>query len=252
MHAANKNVVVVVTGGGAVDMNSWLDRATAILQAWYPGQEAGTALAEILFGDVNPSGHLPVSFERRWDDNPVHDTYYPEAGAKQVIYKEGIFVGYRGYEHNGKKPLFPFGYGLSYTSFAYSNLSVVTGITKGGSNSFWFTEVAFDVTNTGKREGAEVAQVYVADKHSKLQRPAKELKGFVKVNLKPGEKRRIKLMLDERALSYYDVDSKQWHADPGQFEVLVGNSSDSIQIQGRLTLAKPATSAGIPEIPKKR
>jgi beta-glucosidase len=236
MGAANKNVVVVITAGGAVDMNSWLDRVPAVLQAWYPGQEGGTALAEILFGEVNPSGRLPVSFERRWEDNPVHDSYYPQGNARQVVYKEGVFVGYRGYERNGKKPLFPFGYGLSYTSFTYSNLSVVTGTTKGGSNSVWWAEVAFDVTNTGKREGAEVAQVYVSDKHSKLERPAKELKGFVKVNLKAGEKRRVKLMLDERALSYYDVSSKRWRAEPGQFEVLVGSSSENIQLQGRLTL----------------
>ncbi len=241
MSAANKNVVVVITAGGAVDMNSWLDRVPAVLQAWYPGQEGGTALAEILFGDVNPSGRLPISFERRWDDNPVHDSYYPQAGAKQVIYKEGVFVGYRGYEHSGKKPLFPFGHGLSYTSFTYDNLSIAPGTTKA-----WSAEVAFDVTNTGKREGAEVAQVYVSDKHSKLERPAKELKGFIKVNLKPGEKRRIKLMLDERALSYYDVGSKQWRADPGQFEVLVGSSSANIQLQGQLTFAETKTATAGP------
>src|SRR5216684_3028041 len=238
MGAINKNVVVVITAGGSVDMNRWIDRVPAVLQAWYPGQEGGTALAEILFGEVNPSGHLPVSFERRWEDNPVHDYYYPRAGAKRVLYKEGVFVGYRGYEHNGKKPLFPFGYGLSYTSFTYDNLSIVTGTTKA-----WSTEVAFDVTNTGKREGAEVAQVYVSDKHSKFERPAEELKGFVKVNLKPGEKRRVKVMLDERALSYYDVDSKQWRANPGQFEVLVGSSSESIQLQGRVTFSKPTAAA---------
>jgi beta-glucosidase len=251
MHAANKNIVVVITGGGAVDMNSWLDHVPAVLQAWYPGQEGGTALAEILFGEVNPSGRLPVSFERRWEDNPVHDTYYPEAGAKQVVYKEGVFIGYRGYEHSGKRPLFPFGFGLSYTTFTYSNLSVVTGTTKGG-NSPWWTEVAFDVTNTGKRKGAEVAQVYVADKHSKLERPAKELKSFVKVNLRPGEKRRVKLMLDERALSYYDVESKRWRAEPGQFEVLVGSSSENIQLKGRLTFAESTATAAGPVSSKNR
>ena len=100
MAAANKNTIVVMTSGGSVDMNAWLDRVPALVQAWYPGQEGGTALAEILFGDVNPSGRLPVTFERRWEDNPVHDSYYPEAGTKRVVYKEGLFVGYRGYEHN--------------------------------------------------------------------------------------------------------------------------------------------------------
>jgi beta-glucosidase len=168
----------------------------------------------------------------------VHDYYYPQAGDKQVLYKEGVFVGYRWYEHNGKKPLFPFGYGLSYTRFTYDNLSIADAKTKP-----WSTEVAFDVTNTGKREGAEVAQVYVSDKHSKLERPAEELKGFVKVNLKPGEKRRVKLMLDERALSYYDVDSKQWRASPGQFEVLVGSSSENIRLRGQLRYAGPGTAA---------
>lgn len=234
MEKANKNVIVVITGGGAVDMNSWLDATPAVLRAWYPGQEGGRALAEILFGEVNPSGHLPVSFERKWEDNPTHDTYYPAEGTKQVIYKEGIFVGYRGYEHNGKKPLFPFGYGLSYTSFTFSNLTVTQGTTKGGSNAVWWAEVAFDVANSGKRDGAEVAQVYLAEKNPKVERPAKELKGFAKVSLKAGEKRRVIIKLDERAFSYYDVDSKQWRADAGEFEVLVGNSSASIQLKGQL------------------
>ena len=243
MEAANKNVVVVITSGGAVDMRSFVDHVPAILQAWYPGQEGGTALAEILFGDVNPSGRLPVSFERQWEDNPVHDSYYPAAGTKRVVYKEGVFLGYRGYAHNGKKPLFPFGYGLSYTSFAYSNLSVAPGVTKGGSNNYWWSEIAFDVTNTGQREGAEVAQVYIADKHSKVERPPVELKGFVKVNLKAGEKRRVTLMLDKRALSYYDAGSRQWRSDPGDFQVLIGSSSENIQLRGWLTLAESATAA---------
>src|SRR5213078_1298840 len=163
--AANHNTIVVITSGGAVDMNGWLDRVPALIQAWYPGQEGGTALAEILFGDVNPSGRLPATFERRWEDNPVHDSYYPAAGTRRVAYKEGVFVGYRGYEHKGTKPLFPFGHGLSYTTFTYGNLSITQGITKGGSPEFLWAEVSFDVTNAGKRAGAEVAQVYVGDAH---------------------------------------------------------------------------------------
>ena len=238
MGKANKNVAIVITSGGAVDMNSWLDKVPAVLQAWYPGQEGGTALAEILFGQVNPSGRLPVSFERRWEESPTHDSYYPQDGTQRIVYKEGIFVGYRGYEHSGKKPLFPFGFGLSYTNFAYSNLSVTTGTTKGGSNSYWWAEVAFEVANTGNQDGAEVAQVYVADKHSKIERPVKELKGFAKVNLRAGEKQRVTLKLDRRALSYYDVQSKQWRVDPGDFEVLVGSSSEDIRLRGRLSLAE--------------
>ena len=238
MAAANKNTIVVMTLGGGVDMNAWLDRVPALIQAWYPGQEGGRALAEILFGDVNPSGRLPVTFERRWEDNPVHDSYYPEAGTKRVVYKEGLFVGYRGYEHNRTKPLFPFGFGLSYTSFTYSNLSIKP---MSNSESGPRYEVTFDVKNTGTREGADVAQIYVGDAHAKVSRPTKELKGFSKVILRPGETRKVLVVLDRRALSYYDVDAKQWRAEPGDYTVLVGRSSEQIELRGKLTLA---TSAG--------
>jgi len=234
MAAANKNTIVVMTSGGSVDMNAWLDRVPALVQAWYPGQEGGTALAEILFGDMNPSGRLPVTFERRWEDNPVHDSYYPEAGTKRVVYKEGVFVGYRGYEHNGTKPLFPFGFGLSYTTFSYSNLSIKQ---LSNSASGLRYEVSFDVKNTGTREGADVAQVYVGDTHTKVPRPAKELKGFFKLNLRPGETRKVSVILDSRALSYYDVNAKQWRATPGEFNVFVGRSSEQIELRGKLTFA---------------
>lgn len=234
MTAANKNTIVVMTSGGSVDMNAWLDRVPALVQAWYPGQEGGTALAEILFGDVNPSGRLPVTFERRWEDNPVHHSYYPEAGTKRVVYKEGVFVGYRGYERNRTKPLFPFGFGLSYTTFTYSNLSIKPVSNNQSGPRF---EVSFDVKNTGTREGADVAQVYVGDPQTKVPRPAKELKGFVKVSLRPGETKRVSVLLDRRALSYYDVNAKQWRAEPGDFNVLVGRSSEQIELRGKLTLA---------------
>jgi beta-glucosidase len=145
-----------------------------------------------------------------------------------VEYKEGVFVGYRGYEHNGTKPLFPFGYGLSYTTFAYRNLSVARA-----GNS---VAVAFDITNTGKREGDEVAQVYVGDKHANVPRPAKELKGFAKIHLRPGETRRVTVKLDRRSFSYYDVNLKQWHIDPGEFDILVGQSVEQIELRGKLAL----------------
>lgn len=226
--AINKNIVLLVTSGGAVEMTPWLDSVPAILQTWYPGQEGGTALAEILFGNVNPSGRLPVTFERRWEDNPVHESYYPSDGTKRVEYKEGVFVGYRGYEHNGTKPLFPFGYGLSYTTFAYRNLSVARA---GNSVS-----VSFNITNTGKREGDEVAQVYVGDKHANVPRPAKELKGFAKIHLRPGETRHVTVKLDRHSFSYYDVNLKQWHIDPGEFDILVGQSVEQIELRGKITL----------------
>jgi hypothetical protein len=237
MAAANKNTIVVTSGGG-VDMSAWADRVPALIEAWYPGQEGGTALAEILFGDVNPSGRLPVTFERRWEDNPAHDSYYPAAGTNRVGYKEGVFVGYRGYEHNHTKPLFPFGYGLSYTTFKYASLSVrpVSGAAAGADGALY--QVSFDVKNTGTREGADVAQVYVGDTHSKVARPSKELKGFTKISLRPGETRRVTVTLDRRAFSYYDAAAKRWRADPGDFDVLVGRSSEQIELRGKLSLAE--------------
>jgi beta-glucosidase len=242
MASANKNTIVVMTSGGSADMNTWVDRVPALLEAWYPGQEGGTALAEVLFGDVNPSGRLPITFERRWEDNPVHDSYYPDAGTKRVVYKEGVFVGYRGYEHSGTKPLFPFGSGLSYTTFQYSNLSIKAFVAvaskKGYSGPSY--EVSFDVKNAGTREGADVAQVYVGATQAKVPRPAKELKGFVKVSLRPGETKKVSVMLDTRAFSYYDVNTKEWRADPGVFDVLVGRSSEQIELRGKLTV----TAAG--------
>ncbi|HVF67010.1 MAG TPA: glycoside hydrolase family 3 C-terminal domain-containing protein [Pyrinomonadaceae bacterium] len=236
MAAANKNTVVVVTSGGGYDTSAWVDRVPALLQAWYPGQEGGTAFAEILLGDVNPSGRLPITFERRWEDNPAHDSYYPADGTVRVVYKEGVFVGYRGYEKNNTRPLFPFGHGLSYTTFKYSNLTVRPSPTGDGTSPAPLYEVSFDVTNTGAREGADVAQVYVGDTHSKAARPSKELKGFSKVNLKPGETRRVAVRLDARAFSYYDADAKNWRADPGDFDILVGRSSQQIELRGKATV----------------
>jgi beta-glucosidase len=245
MVAANKNTIVVVTSGGGVDASAWVERVPSLIEAWYPGQEGGTALAEILFGEVNPSGRLPVTFERRWEDNPVHDSYYPAPGTKRVVYREGVFMGYRGYEKNGKKPLFPFGYGLSYTKFKYGNLSIQPLNHRAAgeaSESGPLYNVSFDVKNTGDREGADVAQVYVSDTHARVPRPLKELKGFLKVSLRPGETRRVSVVLDERALSYYDADAKRWRAEPGDFDVLVGRSSEQIELRGKLRL--PAATAG--------
>jgi beta-glucosidase len=242
MAAANKNVIVLLTSGGNVDMNAWLERVPALVEVWYPGQEGGKAAAEILFGDVNPSGRLPATFERRWADNPAHDSYYPALGTNRVVYKEGVFVGYRGYEHDGTKPLFPFGYGLSYTAFKYANLAIKPAApgAKAEGLSAPLYEVSFDVTNTGAREGADVAQVYVSDPQSRVPRPPKELKGFARINLKPGETKTATVTLDSRAFSYYDVAGKQWRTDPTEYQILVGRSSDDIQLRGAVT---PSTVA---------
>jgi len=236
----------VVTSGGSVDMHEWVDRIPALIEAWYSGQEGGTALAQVLFGDANPSGRLPVSFEQRWEDNPVHDTYYPEPGAKQVTYAEGVFVGYRGYQHNGTKPLFPFGFGLSYTTFRYRNLSVrpvAAAVAKPASPGLAY-EVSFDVTNTGAREGADVAEVYVGEVHPSVPRPAKELKGIARVDLRAGETKRVNVVLDSRAFSYYDTGAHEWHVDSGRFAVFVGRSVDQTELQTTLDLTPSQAAAG--------
>ncbi|MCO4812853.1 MAG: glycoside hydrolase family 3 C-terminal domain-containing protein [Gammaproteobacteria bacterium] len=233
MTAANPQTVVVMTSGGAVDMTAWLDRVPALLQAWYPGQEGGTAIAEILFGAVNPSGRLPATFERHWEDNPSYDAYYPEPGTLKIHYKEGIFVGYRGFEAKRVEPLFPFGHGLSYTSFEYSKLSISPDRTHDGN-----IVVSFDLANTGSRAGADVAQVYVADSHSDVPRPPKELKGFAKVFLEPGETTRVSIELERRSFAYYDVAAKAWQVTPGTFGILIGRSSANIVLEGDVSFTK--------------
>jgi beta-glucosidase len=232
--SVNRNVVVVLTAGGNVDMTQWIEGVPALIDAFYPGQEGGRALARILFGEVNPSGKLPASYERRWEDNPTHNSYYAKPGEKRVVYSEGIFMGYRGFDRSATKPMFPFGYGLSYTTFAYSNLSVTP---KSGDDPDSVT-VAFDVTNTGPRAGAEVAEIYVGDSHAPVARPVKELKGFGKVFLQPGETKKVAVQLNRRSFSYYDVTSKQWTANPGDFTILVGSSSAKIELTGAFQLTK--------------
>jgi beta-glucosidase len=230
--SVNKNVVVVLNAGGNVDMSKWLDQVPAVLHAWYPGQEGGTALGQILFGDFSPSGKLPATFERRWEENPTFHSYYPQKGDKRVEYSEGIFMGYRGYEKAGTKPLFPFGYGLSYTTFTYSDLKIAPA----AKGSAALLAVSFNVKNTGSRQGAEIAEVYVGDSHAPLPRPAKELKGFAKVSLRPGESKQITVLLDRRAFSFYDAAKHDWAIAPGEFGILVGSSSADIRLQGKNVL----------------
>jgi beta-glucosidase len=244
MASLNPHAVVVLTSGGGVDMRDWIDQIPALVEGWYPGEEGGTALAEILFGDRNPSGRLPVTLERRWEDNPVHDNYYPAPGTEQVAYNEGVFVGYRGYEQSGTKPLFPFGYGLSYTAFRYQNLSVHP-LSSGVSNDPGFVyEVSFDVTNTGRREGADVAEVYLGEAHSQVPRPARELKGFARVNLGAGETERVRIRLDRRAFAYYDVTTHRWRVDPGSFTIFVGRSVDQIELRATVSVTPAEAAAG--------
>jgi beta-glucosidase len=238
--AANKKTVVAITSGGNVDVAPWIEHVPGLIEMWYPGEQGGTALAEILFGVVNPSGHLPATFEKGWQDNPTHANYYPEKGTVRVAYKEGIFVGYRGYEHNNVKPQFPFGFGLSYSSFKFSNLSVVPAATStvAPSGRPALYTVTFDVTNTGSRAGSEVAQVYVGEGKPSVPRPAKELKGFARVELAAGETKQVAISLDARAFAFYDVAAKHWQADAGSFSILVGDSSAETPLSASVTLPK--------------
>jgi beta-glucosidase len=182
---------------------------------------------------VNPSGKLPVTFDRNLEDSAVAHSYYADPPEnKKVRYSEGVFVGYRHYDKTKSKPAFPFGYGLSYTTFKYSNLSV----TPQSADLASPVVVGFDVTNSGARAGAEVAEVYVGEAHARVPRPVKELKGFSKVMLKPGETRHVQVSLDRRAFSYYDVEKKEWAAAPGEFAILVGGSSDNTPLRGSFVL----------------
>jgi beta-glucosidase len=235
--AVNPRAIVILQGGGNVEMFPWIDRVPSLLHAWYPGQEGGTALAEIITGAISPSGHLPVTFERRPQDNPTFGNYYPDPGdpslTPRVRYKEGIFVGYRGYEHNKIKPMFAFGYGLSYTTFAYRNLLVRS--TPNGTDGTIYM-VSFEVTNTGTRAGKVVPQLYIAPPETTVVRASKELRGFDKIELAPGETKRITLPLNSRAFTYYELTRNQWLAPVGDYGILVGSSSDSIELKGLIAL----------------
>jgi beta-glucosidase len=229
--AANKNTVVLITSGGAVDVNAWLGHVPALFETWYGGQAQGTALAQLLFGEYSPSGKLPVTFERRWEDNPAHDNYYPKAAEKRTEYKEGVFIGYRHFDKAAVKPQFPFGFGLSYTTFAYKNLTVSPAAASGDQP----VTVSFDVTNKGTRTGAEVAEVYVGEPHPSVPRPVKELKAFTKAQLNPGETRHISLTLDRRAFAFYNVKNHDWTVDAADFNVYVGSSSAQIVLTDKIT-----------------
>jgi beta-glucosidase len=247
--AVNKNTVLVLTGGGSVKTDPWIAGARGLIHTWYPGQEGGAALAKILFGEVSPSGKLPITWERGWEDAATYNSYYDPNLPKgkggdaphndgtargHVKYSEGVFLGYRHFDRNGTKPLFPFGYGLSYTKFDYSNLNITPSSVSRDAP----VTVTFNVKNTGARAGAEVAQVYVADGHAKVERPVKELKGFSKVYLKPGEITQVTVQLNRRSFSYFDPEKKQWTAAPGEFTILVGSSSQDVRASGKINLVQ--------------
>lgn len=220
---ANPNLAVVIVSGNAVAM-PWIDRVPAVLEAWFSGSEAGNALADVVFGAVNPSGKLPFTFPVRLEDNGAHALgEYP--GSDKVKYNESIFVGYRWHDKEQLKPLFAFGHGLSYTAFAVGNVKADrTTLAPNGS-----IRISADVTNTGDRAGAEVVQLYIGDEQSSLPRPVKELKGFQKVSLNPGQTRTVTFEITSGMLQYYDDAKGAWVAEPGAFTAYVGAASDDIR-----------------------
>jgi beta-glucosidase len=246
----NPGTIVVLHGGGGFDVQAWINRVPALLHAWFPGQYGGQALAEILFGAVNPSGKLPITMEKRVQDNPAFSTFpFNDLNAPLINYSEGLFVGYRGYEKKRIKPQYPFGYGLSYTKFRYSDLDIDPVILSKGhrkdhglvkadfrehkkGDDDGLVRVSFRVTNTGKRAGAEIAQLYVAPVHPPVERPLKELKGFQKVYLRPGESKKETIILDRRSLAHFNLSTHAWDVAPGVYRILVGSSSQDIRLKG--------------------
>ncbi|MGM9735736.1 MAG: glycoside hydrolase family 3 C-terminal domain-containing protein [Candidatus Cryptobacteroides sp.] len=227
----HNHVTVVLNAGGALDFRGWSEDVEAVLMAWHSGQEGGQAVAEILSGRISPSGKLPITIENAWEDNPVHDSYYDNTPVKtqgqpyrRVEYREGIFVGYRGYDRNGVAPRYPFGYGLSYTTFEYSSLT--TEVTDKGT-----VKVSFDIRNAGPVDAWETAQVYVSDEEASVPRPVKELKGFEKVFVAKGNTVRVDVELDRDAFAFYDVESKGFKVEPGRFVISVGPSSASLPLK---------------------
>lgn len=223
---SGKPVIGVVNAGGNIEMQSWEPKLKGLLWSWYAGQEAGTAIADILFGKVNPSGKLPMTFEKRWEDNPAYNSYHDADGDKHVEYTEGIFIGYRGYDKLKREVQYPFGYGLSYSSFNLSNMKVSEKDKNGNVN------VSFRLSNTGKAAGAQVVQLYVGKAgSSKVERPEKELKKFRKVFLKAGESADVTISVPQEDFTYYDINSKAFVKDAGSYNLMLGFSSRDIKSQ---------------------
>jgi hypothetical protein len=230
--AINPKTIVVLNSGAGVGMENWFDATPAILQAWYIGQDGGTALGEVLFGDVNPSGRLPSTFDRKFEENPAFANY-PGEYVRDMDwpvehYSEGIFIGYRGYDKSQKDPLFPFGFGLSYTTFEFSNMKLEKmedGV-----------HVHVDVSNTGKVAGAEVVQIYVGQQNCSVERPVRELKGFAKILLKPGETQSVEVILPRDSFSFWSPVKKDWTVEPGAFTIEAGASSRDIRCKDSIAI----------------
>ncbi len=231
--ALNPKTIVVLNAGGGVESASWIDSAQSLIDAFYPGQSEGTAVAEIIFGKTNPSAKLPFSWEKKWEDSPAYGNFPTQDTPTENTYKEGVLLGYRWFDTKGIEPLFPFGFGLSYTTFAYSNLAL-----KAADNGD-FT-ATFAIQNTGKTAGAEVAELYVAPPTAQVERPVHELKGFTRVTLDPGQSKTVSIPVTRQDLAYWDPDAKNWTVTAGKYTVQVGGSSRDLGLQADLTEAASA------------
>ncbi len=224
--AVNKNVIVVLTAGSPVVMNKWIGKVKGVVDAWFPGTEGGNAIADILLGNADPSGKLPVTFPQKWEDCSAYPTYNRLNG--RTYYSDDIYIGYRHFDKNNIEPLFPFGYGLSYTNFEYSDINIV----RNGEEY----EVTFYVKNIGKVNGKETAQLYISSTVQNIDRPVKELKGFSKISLNPGEKKKITVKINKDAFAYFSEQYNAWKVDPGIYKVLVGASSRDIKLSSDIEL----------------
>ena len=242
----NPHTVVIVNAGGGIRLTAWNEPAAAILYAWYPGQNGNRALAEILSGETNPSGKLPITIEKRFEDSPGYG--YLPGGEKlysgwdednnmahrinNIVYQEGVFVGYRWYESKKIEPLYAFGHGLSYTTFEYKDLRLTPDVLVGDGR----VSVEFTVTNTGSVAGAETAQIYVRDPHSSVARPEKELKGFAKVTVQPGKSQVVRVRLTAHDFAYWDVTTHAWKSELHEYAIQVGGASNAIKLEGKVSL----------------
>jgi beta-glucosidase len=224
----NKNVVVVLNNGTPILMSEWIDKVPAVIEAFYPGQEGGHALADILLGKVNPCGVVPITFPKQWQDCPAFKTYPGEKSLAR--YQEDILVGYRWFDEYHLEPLFEFGHGLSYTTFAYKNLVISPSkFSKDQS-----VAISFDLVNTGRRSGAKAVQLYVQDVAASVPREKKSLKGFAKIELAPRETKKVSFTLKPTDFSFFHPERRQWMIEPGMFNILIGNSSRDIQLLGKV------------------
>ncbi len=217
----NPNTIVVLLAGAPVVMNEWIDKVKGIVQAWFPGTEGGNAIADVLLGNYNPSGKLPMTFPKKWEDCSAFNSYHKEDG--RTVYDDDIFVGYRHFDKYNIEPLFPFGFGLSYTTFGYDTLKVE----KIAGDKF---EASFTITNTGKVDGAEIAQLYISQVNPVIEKAPKELKGFDKVELKAGESKTVKITIGKNDFAYFDEDTKDWKVDSGKYQIIIGASSRDIKL----------------------